>query len=145
MPQYGIASVQCIPQCLNPPLFRSFKTSNPQHIIALMPQCFNAFSTSPRRYASFSPCVNYRAQVLFDPKETTYENLLRIFFGRHDPTQVDGQGNDKGTQYRAGVYFHDDEQVGEAPPRKAWTTTEVVFGPLRWCKTFSASHRRMLR
>lgn len=50
-------------------------------------------------------------QVLFDPSETSYENLLRIFFGRHDPTQADGQGNDKGTQYRAGVYFHDDDQV----------------------------------
>lgn len=50
-------------------------------------------------------------QVMYEPSETTYENLLRIFFGRHDPTQVNGQGNDKGTQYRAGVYFHDDEQV----------------------------------
>ncbi|CAN0007099.1 unnamed protein product [Scytosiphon promiscuus] len=50
-------------------------------------------------------------QVLYDPSETTFENLLRIFFGRHDPTQVNGQGNDKGTQYRAGVYFHDEEQV----------------------------------
>ncbi|CAM9531747.1 unnamed protein product, partial [Hapterophycus canaliculatus] len=49
-------------------------------------------------------------QVLYDPSETTYENLLRIFFGRHDPTQVNGQGNDTGTQYRAGVYFHDEEQ-----------------------------------
>lgn len=54
------------------------------------------------------------AQVLYDPSETTYENLLGIFFGRHDPTQVNGQGNDKGTQYRAGVYFHDEEQV-QAP------------------------------
>eukprot|EP00752_Nemacystus_decipiens_P006546 g5896.t1 len=49
-------------------------------------------------------------QVLYDPSETTYENLLRIFFDRHDPTQVNGQGNDQGTQYRAGVYFHDEEQ-----------------------------------
>ena len=50
--------------------------------------------------------------MLYDPSETTYENLLRIFFDRHDPTQVNGQGNDQGTQYRAGVYFHDEEQVG---------------------------------
>lgn len=50
---------------------------------------------------------------MYDPTETTYENLLRIFFGRHDPTQVNGQGNDQGTQYRAGVYFHDEEQVGQ--------------------------------
>ncbi|CAN0431501.1 unnamed protein product, partial [Ectocarpus sp. 13 AM-2016] len=50
-------------------------------------------------------------QVLYDPSETKYEDLLTIFFGRHDPTQVNGQGNDKGTQYRAGVYFHDEQQV----------------------------------
>ncbi|CAN0427497.1 unnamed protein product [Pylaiella littoralis] len=49
-------------------------------------------------------------QVMYDPSEITYENLLRIFFDRHDPTQANGQGNDKGTQYRAGVYFHDDQQ-----------------------------------
>ncbi|CAN0474981.1 unnamed protein product, partial [Scytosiphon promiscuus] len=61
-------------------------------------------------------------QVLYDPSETTFENLLRIFFDRHDPTQVNGQGNDKGTQYRAGVYFHDEEQVrwGHAVRNRAW-------------------------
>ncbi|CAN0038284.1 unnamed protein product, partial [Ectocarpus fasciculatus] len=53
-------------------------------------------------------------QVLYDPSETKYEELLTIFFGRHDPTQVNGQGNDKGTQYRAGVYFHDEEQKAVA-------------------------------
>lgn len=56
-------------------------------------------------------CHAYRRQVLYDPSETRYEDLLTIFFGRHDPTQVNGQGNDKGTQYRAGVYFHDEQQV----------------------------------
>ena len=60
-------------------------------------------------------CVCCFAQVLYDPSETTYENLLRIFFSRHDPTQVNGQGNDTGTQYRAGVYFHDEEQVSRSP------------------------------
>jgi peptide-methionine (S)-S-oxide reductase len=39
-------------------------------------------------------------QVLYDPSETTYEGLLDVFWGRHDPTQKDGQGNDRGTQYR---------------------------------------------
>lgn len=53
-------------------------------------------------------------QVMYDPAETTYEDLLRIFFARHDPTQVNGQGNDKGPQYRAGVYYHDEEQQKSA-------------------------------
>lgn len=60
---------------------------------------------------------------MYDPSETTYENLLRIFFARHDPTQVNGQGNDKGTQYRAGVYFHDEEQVSRP--------ASVGVGPIR--------------
>lgn len=51
------------------------------------------------------------SQVLYDPSGITYEELLKIFFGRHDPTQANGQGNDKGPQYRAGVYYHDEEQV----------------------------------
>lgn len=99
------------------------------------------FSIPPRRYA----CGNFRVQVLFDPKETTFENLLRIFFGRHDPTQVDGQGNDKGTQYRAGVYFHDDEQVGVAVPRTR-ATPGAVFGPTVVQTLMSIScDRRVLR
>lgn len=48
--------------------------------------------------------------VYYDPKETSYENLLDTFFDRVDPTTVNGQGNDRGKQYRTGVYFHSKEQ-----------------------------------
>jgi len=51
--------------------------------------------------------------VLFDPETCSYQTLLDTFFGRVNPLQVNGQGNDRGTQYRTGVYYHDDEQQKE--------------------------------
>lgn len=48
--------------------------------------------------------------VYYDEKECSYEQLLDTFFSRVDPTTVNGQGNDRGKQYRTGVYFHSPEQ-----------------------------------
>jgi peptide-methionine (S)-S-oxide reductase len=48
--------------------------------------------------------------VYYDPKECSYNQLIDVFFNRVDPTQVNRQGNDRGTQYRTGVYFHTPEQ-----------------------------------
>lgn len=49
--------------------------------------------------------------VVFDPAEIAYEELLRVFFEAHDPTQGMRQGNDVGTQYRSAVYTFGDEQT----------------------------------
>ena len=48
--------------------------------------------------------------VVFDPKTIGYEDLLKVFWENHDPTQGMRQGNDVGTQYRSGIYYYDDEQ-----------------------------------
>lgn len=53
-------------------------------------------------------------QVLYDPAIVGYERLLQIFWGTHDPTQVNRQGVDVGTQYRTVVFVHDDEQKSVA-------------------------------
>ena len=48
--------------------------------------------------------------VVFDPRRVSYEELLRVFWESHDPTQGMRQGNDVGTQYRSGVYFTSESQ-----------------------------------
>ena len=49
-------------------------------------------------------------QVTFNPEELSYHDLITIFMTSHDPTQLDKQGADKGTQYRSVVYYHSEEQ-----------------------------------
>ena len=49
-------------------------------------------------------------QVTFDPAESSYADLLRVFFTIHDPTTKDRQGNDVGTQYRSIILTHSDAQ-----------------------------------
>lgn len=68
-------------------------------------------------------------QVTFDPAEISYRELLEIFFTLHDPTQLDRQGNDVGTQYRSGIFFHSPEQKSEA---------EAVIAELAAARQFDA-------
>ena len=49
-------------------------------------------------------------QVTFDPAEITYRDVLDVFFSIHDPTTLNRQGADVGTQYRSVIFHHDDEQ-----------------------------------
>jgi peptide-methionine (S)-S-oxide reductase len=52
--------------------------------------------------------------VVFDPKVVSYEQLLKVFWESHNPTQGMQQGNDKGTQYRSGIYTYSDAQMDAA-------------------------------
>ena len=49
-------------------------------------------------------------QVSFDPSVISYAEILEVFFHLHDPTTLNRQGADVGTQYRSAIYYHDDEQ-----------------------------------
>ncbi len=80
------------------------------------------FSTQVGYAAGFTPNPTYHevcsgetghaevVRVVFDPSKVTYEDLLRVFWENHNPTQGMRQGNDAGTQYRSGIYTVDDAQ-----------------------------------
>jgi peptide-methionine (S)-S-oxide reductase len=53
-------------------------------------------------------------QLTYDPAVVTYDELLEIFFRTHDPTTLNRQGNDVGTQYRSVIFYHNDEQKDKA-------------------------------
>jgi peptide-methionine (S)-S-oxide reductase len=57
--------------------------------------------------------------VVWDPAKTSYDEILRIFWENHDPTQGMRQGNDVGTQYRSAIYYADESQREAAEASKA--------------------------
>jgi len=71
--------------------------------------------------------------VVFDPKVTSYEALLKTFWESHDPTQGMRQGNDVGTQYRSGIYVFDEAQRKAAESSKAAYAQALAgqgYGPI---------------
>ena len=62
---------------------------------------------------------NEVVRVVYDPANVSYDDLLRIFWEGHDPTQGMRQGNDRGTQYRSGVYTYSEAQAAAAEASRA--------------------------
>lgn len=62
---------------------------------------------------------NELVRLIFDPAQISYERLLQVFWENHDPTQGMRQGNDRGTQYRSGIYTTSPEQAAAAEQSRA--------------------------
>lgn len=88
-------------------------------------------------------------RVVYDPKQVSYEELLQVFWEGHDPTQGMRQGNDRGTQYRSGIYAVNDAQLAAAKasrerfqPRLSKAgygkiTTDIeMAGPFYWAEDY---------
>jgi peptide-methionine (S)-S-oxide reductase len=108
-------------------------------------QLDGVYSTAVGYAAGHTPNATYRevcsgmtghaevVLVVFDPKKITYEELLRVFWENHDPTQGMRQGNDVGTQYRSGIYYYGDDQRAAAErSRDAYQQrlTKSGYGPI---------------
>lgn len=75
-------------------------------------------------------------KITFDPKIVSFEEMLHVFFSAHDPTTLNRQGNDVGTQYRSGIYYTSEEQksiakqyISQLTEAKTWPdeiVTEVA-------------------
>ena len=92
-------------------------------------------------------------QIAFDPDEISYRDLLDVFFTIHDPTTLNRQGNDVGTQYRSAIFYHSaeqktaaDEAIAELAAEKTWDdpiVTEVL--PLKEFFPAEEYHRDYFR
>lgn len=71
---------------------------------------------------------NEVVKLEYDPADISLEEILQIFFVIHDPTTLNRQGNDSGTQYRSGIYFTTPEQKAVADAFIAQLTADKVFG-----------------
>ena len=78
--------------------------------------------------------------MIFDPTQTRFSDLLKVFWENHDPTQGMGQGNDRGTQYRSGIYVYPGQRAEAEASKSAYRerlraagygeiTTEIVDVP----------------
>ncbi len=72
-------------------------------------------------------------QVTFDPREVSFKEILEVFFTIHDPTTLNRQGADRGTQYRSAIFYHSPEQqrvagevIGELNAAKIWNAPIVT-------------------
>jgi peptide-methionine (S)-S-oxide reductase len=66
-------------------------------------------------------------QLVYDPSQVTYEKLLDVFWENHNPTTLNRQGPDVGTQYRSAIFYHSDEQKRIAEESKAKLTASGKF------------------
>jgi peptide-methionine (S)-S-oxide reductase len=66
-------------------------------------------------------------QLVYDPQAITYDKLVKVFFKTHDPTTLNRQGPDVGTQYRSAIFYHDEQQKQIAEKEKTAFDTSGEF------------------
>lgn len=100
-------------------------------------------STAVGYCAGFSPNPTYNeacssmtghtegVRVVYNPKEISYVDIMRMFWESHDPTQYMGQGNDRGSQYRSGIYYFNEDQKRLIEASKAAYEKQLGKGEIK--------------
>ena len=90
-------------------------------------------------------------EVIYDPKIVSFETLVDVYFGSQDPTQVNGQGNDRGSQYRSIIFYQNEEQKQiilkkkDALAKKSDTTIAAEVYPFQKFWVAEAYHQNYER
>lgn len=116
---FGAGCFWCIDAC-----FRDLKG-----VISVKPGYMGGETENPTYEEVCTGKTNHAevAQIEFDENEISYSKLLELFWFVHDPTQLNRQGNDIGTQYRSVIFFHDIEQKELAEKSKSALQKEGVW------------------
>lgn len=70
-------------------------------------------------------------EVSYDPERVSYDDLLNVFWSSHDPTTLNRQGPDRGTQYRSAIFYHDEAQKAAATASKErWDSSRRFSNPI---------------
>jgi peptide methionine sulfoxide reductase msrA/msrB len=94
----------------------------------------SGYSGGPQELADYDSVCSGRTghaeaiRITYDPRVIGYEQLLDVFFDAHDPTQLNRQGNDVGTQYRSAIFYADDAQRQQAEAKIRQLTEAEVYG-----------------
>ncbi len=99
-------------------------------IVSVMPGYAGGTMQNPT-YEQVSGGATGHAEVIkieFDPSQISYKDLLTVFFGTHDPTMLNRQGNDVGTQYRSAIFYTSEEQQRNAKDFIAALNTSAEGG-----------------
>ena len=97
-------------------------------------EVISGYTGGPERNPAYKDVARGRTghteavQVHFDPKRITFDQLLSVYWRAMDPTDADGQFNDRGTQYRPGIFWHDEAQRAAATRSKAALAASGKFG-----------------
>jgi peptide-methionine (S)-S-oxide reductase len=78
-------------------------------------------------------------QITYNPNEVAYEDLLEVFFGTHDPTTLNRQGADVGSQYRSEIFYHSEDQKAKAENYIQLIESEKLYGKPIVTKVSSAT------